>query len=352
MKIIKIGGPALSNLSNLKDFANTIKNSNSPILLVISAFSKLSSSLKNCDYSLDFSKKASPFHFFRENSSILSKSECVNFFTYLDKVEIILTKRAKGISISGELTTKVMDEILSFGELTSSYFVHCLFNSNNIGNDFVDARRLIKTDSNFGNARIDLEKSLMNIRNHSFKSDVVVTQGFIASDFNNNTTTMGFESSNLSALVFANALNSSEIEIISKVNGIYSSDPELVESARPVSNIPYSSARTLANNGFKMLFPGMIDLAEKKNIKLIYKGISTKSMTYISSSESFDIPVILKTIFGFIVAPISSKNAIKVLTSFSNQIDKFEYNRKDNSLFIHTSCIEINGLNDFTISLF
>lgn len=351
MKIIKIGGTALSNLSNIIDFANTTKHSNRPILLVISAFSKLSSNLKNYDFSAVLTENNSPFSIFREISSILSHSECVNFFTYLDKVEIILTKRAKGISISDELPPKVMDEILSFGELVSSYYVHCLLNTHEINNDFIDARELIRTDSNFENARIDLENSVVNISKKVFKSDVNVTQGFIASDASGNTTTMGFESSNLSALVFANALETDEIEIVTKVNHIYSTDPELYTTAKPVQHIPYSSAKTLANNGFKMLFPGMIDLAEKKNITLTYRGIKDEKRTVISGKKHFDLPVVLPTNKGFIVAPITSTNAIKITTNFDIQIDGFTYSRLDDSLSISSTRLDEKEVHDFAISL-
>lgn len=352
MKIIKIGGTALSNLSNIIDFANSLNSSKRPILLVISAFGKLSSSLKNFNSYSFFTKNSSPFYFFREFSSVLSVQDCVEFFTYLEKVELILTKRAKGISISGELPPKVMDEILSFGELVSSFFIHCLFNSLQINNEFLDARELIKTDSTFGNAKLDLDKSIANIRNHNFSSNVIITQGFIGSDTSNNTTTMGFESSNLSATVFANAIGSSEIEIVTKVNQIYSSDPETNTVAKPISNIPYPSAGVLANNGFKMLFPGMIDLAEKNNIKIVYRGINNSGITIISDSSHFDYPVILATSFGYIISPINSVNAIYVLTHFDSKITEFNYIRLNNSLLIKSKEISSEELHDFAISLF
>lgn len=352
MKIIKIGGTALSNLSYVIDFANTLNHSKRPILLVISAFGKLSSSLKNYDFTSIFSKNTSPFYFFREISSVLTQSECVNFFTYLDKVEIILTKRAKGIALSGEFPLRVKDEILSFGELVSSYFVHCLLNSYQIENEFIDSRELIITDSDYGNAKLDLVTSIANIQKKNFSSDVIVTQGFIASDSLGNTTTMGFESSNLSATVFANALGSSEIEIVTKVNHIYSTDPELNPAAKPVQHIPYSSAKILANSGFKMLFPGMIDLAEKKRIELIYRGINNTAVTVISDDTRFEFPVILTTNSGYIVSPITSANALKIVGRFESGIDEFSYNRSNNSLIISSTELEKKEVHDFAISLF
>ena len=352
MKIIKIGGTALSNFSHIIDFANTIKHSKRPILLVISAFGKLSSTLKNLDFNSYNTQKSSPFSFFREISSILSDKECANFFTYLDKVEIILTKRAQGISISGEFPPKVMDEILSLGELVSSYFVHCLLNSNQIDNQYLDARGLVLTDSGYGNARLDLDKSIDNIQKQNFTSDVIVTQGFIASDSAGNTTTMGFESSNLSATVFANALDSSEIEIVTKVNLIYSSDPESNANAKPVNQIPYSSARILANNGFKMLFPGMIDLAEKKKVRITYRGIDNTKVTVISEETQFNCPVILATSFGYLVSPITSVDALKIIEKFESKVDEFSYNRNNHSLSITTNGLDEREVHDFTISLF
>ncbi|PKL77696.1 MAG: hypothetical protein CVV25_13890 [Ignavibacteriae bacterium HGW-Ignavibacteriae-4] len=352
MKIIKIGGTALSNISSIIGFTNTINNSKRPILLVISAFGKLSSSLKNFDFSSNFTQNSSPFYFFREFSSVLTKSECVEFFTYLEKVELILTKRTQGVAISGEFPPKVLDEILSLGELVSSYFVHCLLNSLQIDNEFIDARDLIKTDSNYGNAKLELDKSIANIKKQTFSSDVIITQGFIASDSSNITTTMGFESSNLSATIFANALDSSDIEIVTKVNQIFSSDPEHIKNARPISKIPYSSAGMLANNGFKMLFPGMIDLAEKNDINIVYRGIENTGISIISKDSEFDYPIILKTNFGFLVSPISSENAIRIIENFDSKITEYSFVRSNNTLTIKSSELDMNELHDFAISLF
>lgn len=352
MKIIKIGGTALSNLSNIIDFADTVKHSNRPILLVISAFDKLSSDLKKLHFDANFDKKSSPFSFFREFSSILSPQECVYFFTYLDKVEIILTKRLKGIAISGETPLKVMDEILSFGELISSFFVHCYFNSRSIANQFLDIRSVIETDENFGKAKPNIEVSLQRIKAIKLDTGLIVTQGFIAADKKGNSTTMGFESSNLSATILAKGLSSNEIDIYTKVNRIYTADPEKFPYSKPITNIPYSSAKILAKYGFRMLFPGMVDLAENNNIKIIYRGVNNEGTTLISESKEFDYPVLIPIENGYLLAPINSKNSIEIISKFEYKIEGFNYNKSNNTLFLFTDNLDFNILHEFTISLY
>lgn len=353
MKIIKIGGSILSNLKNIKEFSETVKPSQEPILLVVSAFDKLSSSLKNFANNFNkFSGDSLPIDFFNDFTKLLNPKIAKEFNITLELYQLILKERMMGIQITQEIPPLILDEILSMGEYLSSYYLHCLLLNNRIDNNFIDARDLIRTNSEYGNAKPDLTKSINLIKFNINKSANYVSQGFIASDDNGRTTTMGFESSNLSAILFAMALDSKKIEIITKVNQIYTFDPHIYNNARQVESIPYQSAKLLANNHFKMLFPGMIDIAQKNNIEIVYKGISNGGGTLISENEDYNLPVILPTDEGVIITPINKKNATDIVNKFEDNLIEYHYNTLNNSLILKLGKNQTEEIHNFTINLF
>jgi aspartokinase len=142
---------------------------------------------------------------------------------------------------------------------------------------------------------------------------------------------MGFESSNLSALLIAKALECDSIDIYTKVNQIHILDPELYDTHQ-VNYIPYRSAKRLALSGNKLFFPGMIELAESRKIVIKYKGLESTKETIISEKDAFDYPVIYKRDNEYIITPIKSENAISIIQKYSSEIGDFSYTIQDFTL--------------------
>jgi len=351
MKVIKIGGTALSNSKGLNKFCSSLKTLTTPTIVVVSALDKLSSTLKKHYYSTSYPDNFTPFiSTFTDFRHLLCQKQLIIFDEYTLQCQKKLTDIIKGCQLTNEFSEKALDKILVLGELLSSFFIFCLLKSNNIESKYLDIRGTIVTDSKFGNASPDIEISNKNISNLSFPT-LTITQGFIAADKNKDDTTMGFESSNLSALLIAQAVNCQTIEIYTKVNHIYSLDPELY-NAQPVHQIPFQSAQILANTNFKLLFPGMIELAMKRNIEIVYKGLDTDKRTIVSSSSDFTFPVIYLNGDQLIVTPIRRNLALGLINEYTDQFIDFEYKSNDYSLIAWVDKIDLEKLqNSITLLL-
>lgn len=354
MKIIKLGGSNFSDIIDFYSLIDFINGENDKILIVISAFGKLSSQLSN--YTLEQNNtniSNSPLNIFLTFTPILNEDIRKEFEQYLDNVNNLIQNRLDGAIATNELHNSVVDEIIGYGEIVSSYFIYCLLKSNNIGSDYLDSRELIKTNNDFGNAKPLIDKSIANIQAKLSNANIHLAQGFIASNSEGRTSTMGFESSNLSAMIYAKAVAAKEIEIFTKVNQIKTYDPQLISNTKAVNKLPYSSAKVLADNNFKLLFPGMIDMAQKSGIVITYRGLANWEQTLISQSEQFDYPVIFpKNDSEIIIAPINMQNSILLLNEFKDRLLEFNYDKASYSLQLITKYLNPIEIHNFVISLF
>lgn len=169
-------------------------------------------------------------------------------------------------------TPKTMDELYSLGERMSSLLISDLLRLRipNKNIQFIDARKIIKTSSDFGSAepQIDLiaKNTKTEILPHLDEDTIFVTQGFIGADLLGNTTTLGREGSDYSAALFGEAIDASLVQIWTDVPGVASSDPRLIENAQFIKELSYDEATALATLGAKVLFPTTLLPTKRQNI--------------------------------------------------------------------------------------
>src|SRR5690606_9879517 len=122
---------------------------------------------------------------------------------------------------------------------------------------FVEASSLIKTDSNFGNARVDLQQSELLIRQFVQENPgkFLFVTGFIASNVNGRITTLGRGGSDYTAAIFGAALQAEAIEIWTDVDGMLTADPRMVKKAFPLPILSYTEAMELSYFGAKVIYP-------------------------------------------------------------------------------------------------
>lgn len=199
---------------------------------------------------------------------------------------IILKERA--------CTPKIMDELYSLGERMSSLLMSDLLRMRLPGKNIIllDARRIIKTNSDFQRAKPQVDLILENAKTEIYPTiddnTLFVTQGFIGADNLGNTTTLGREGSDYSAALFGEAINASLVEIWTDVAGISSSDPRLLENVKFIKELSYDEATALAGLGAKVLFPTTLLPTKRKNIP-VFVGSSLepkKSGTMITQKQS------------------------------------------------------------------
>jgi len=323
-KLIKVGGSSILNKDNFNNLINLIKSKdNDNSIFVISAFGKTSQILKNIAFSaknnnkMDIEKELNKlFDFFHSLIDIQ-----INLSKYYEKLLRILI----GINITRELTNKILDKILAYGELISTELI-----KNYISDEIFkfDATDVIITDSNYGNANpiIDISREKFTKLMEENKAKKYLTQGFVGKDINNNITTMGFESSNLTAVLFANFLDLKEIFIYTNVNGIRNIDPSLYNETKCIYSIDYDNAYNLSKLGLKLIYPKMIEIAKKNNIQILFKNFnnSNEEYTLINSNTKLKDSIML-------FHTLNNKSINKTFISYTDNLINFRYNIANNS---------------------
>ncbi|TAH07024.1 MAG: aspartate kinase, partial [Sphingobacteriia bacterium] len=214
-----------------------------------------------------------------------------------------------GIFLLGELSPRIKDRLVSYGEILSSYIISSKLKSLSVSQQWVDARLLITTNDKFGNAAVNFEKTNTDITHyfskHSFQ--VYIVPGFIASDADQNTTTLGRGGSDYTGAIFAAALNSSTLEIWTDVSGMMTADPRLVQHVKHIERISYQEAMELSHFGAKIIYPPTIQPVMKKNIPVWIKNTFEPEAkgTIIEEKVFFD---------NEIIRGISSINSISLLS--------------------------------------
>ena len=166
----------------------------------------------------------------------------------------------------------VYDQTIGFGELTATTIISEYLNSIGIQNNWIDVRSFIKTDSYYRRANVNWEQTQIAIKENFDKKSLNVTQGFLGSDANNFTTTLGREGSDYTAAIFAYCLNSESVTIWKDVPGILNADPRYFENAQLLHSISYKEAIELAFYGASVIHPKTLQPLQQKEIPLFVKS--------------------------------------------------------------------------------
>jgi aspartokinase/homoserine dehydrogenase 1 len=130
------------------------------------------------------------------------------------------------------------------------------------------------TSCGHGKAAVDFTTTEKKISEHfsQHAHRLYVVPGFISSDENNNTTTLGRGGSDYTAAIFAAATDSAALEIWTDVSGMMTADPRLVQNAKPIQRISYQEAMELSHFGAKIIYPPTIQPVMSKNIPVWVKN--------------------------------------------------------------------------------
>jgi aspartokinase/homoserine dehydrogenase 1 len=268
MKVLKFGGKSLSNGEGLQKVVAIITdkvNQGEKIAVVVSARGNATDELekilgiasRNGDYK-------SVFEVFKtEQQSDFADVDLSEEFNVLEKL-------FEGVSLIGDYSTKIKDQILSKGELLSAKLVTAILIKNGVNACFADSRELLKTDSKFGDAQPLEQISKKNVIQFfkQNKETVNIITGFIGSNSKNDTTTLGRNGSNYTASLIANYLDAEELQNYTHVDGIYTANPDLVADAKKIDYLTFNEANELANFGATILHAKTIIPLLEKNIPL------------------------------------------------------------------------------------
>ncbi|QWX84146.1 bifunctional aspartate kinase/homoserine dehydrogenase I [Cellulophaga sp. HaHaR_3_176] len=268
IKILKFGGKSLANgdgLNRVLDIITAKVKKGENIGVVLSARGKATDQLEN------ILKKASKRKDYLKDFESFKDYQNADFNIDLSKEFKELEKLFEGVSLLGDYSSKVKDQVLAYGELISGKVTAKLLNDKGIKARFIDSRNLIKTDGNFGDAQVKEAISKENVLLEISRLDtdcVPVITGFIASNADNETTTLGRNGSNYSAALIANFLDAAELQNYTHVDGIYTANPDYVADAKKIAELSYGEANELANFGATILHAKTIIPLIEKNIPL------------------------------------------------------------------------------------
>jgi len=284
MKILKFGGSSVENSRRILQVIGILRNykeNNMDFAVVCSALKGVTDNLIEIGEMasggqgryLAFLDDLEKRH--REIVCELIKSDNQGeVFLHLNNEFQSLRNILYGVFLIKELSLRTLDFIMSFGESLSSYIITEVLKENSVEAEFLDARKLVKTDNNFGNARVERETTYKNIRAYfeKHKSTQIIT-GFIGATENNETTTLGRGGSDYTASIFGAALLAEEIEIWTDVNGIMTTDPGKVEKAFSLDTITYEEAMELSHFGAKVIYPPTLQPVLEKKIPIRVRNI-------------------------------------------------------------------------------
>ncbi|NQY06483.1 MAG: aspartate kinase, partial [Flavobacteriaceae bacterium] len=286
MKILKFGGKSLANGKGLNQALDIIQKKvkqNENIKIVVSARGNTTTDLEEI---LHIAKSKKDFRYAFET---FKQYQLEPFYSAeFEKNFKDLFELFKGVSFLGDYSEKIKDEILAHGELFSAKTLTKLLAKEGINASFVDSRQLIVTDDNFGSANTLEELSRERVV-HYFKDkptdEVQVITGFIASNQEGCTTTLGKNGSNYTASLLANYLGAEEFQNYTHVDGIFTANPQLVSDAKKIEGLTFTEANELANFGASILHSKTIVPLIEKQIPLRILNTFNESNrgTYISS---------------------------------------------------------------------
>ena len=187
-----------------------------------------------------------------------------------------IESNCEGLFMLRELTMRMQDRLISYGEILSSKIIAAAFEAEGVDQVWLDSRELIKTNSKYFNAVVDRSLTNQTIQAYFASSSnehaLYIAPGFIASDAEGNTTTLGRGGSDYTGAIYAAALKASVLEIWTDVSGMMTADPRMVQNAKEIPKISYQEAMELSHFGAKIIYPPTIQPVMYENISVRIKN--------------------------------------------------------------------------------
>jgi len=318
LKVFKFGGASVRDAENIRNVGSIINShKGDKILIVVSAMGKTTNALEEVVRS-----------YWQKTDAVES-----NILKVKDKHHSVIEELFEdGTAIKGELNDLfveidwlieeevkdsydyIYDQIVSVGELLSSKVLSAYLGTTGLRSAWLDVRDIIKTDEIYRGAKVDWDSTLSLAKggiNELFKNaDVIVTQGFIGSTNDNQTTTLGREGSDFTASILSYCMDAKEMCIWKDVPGVLTADPRLFKNPIKLDKLTYKEAIEMTYYGAKVIHPKTIKPLENKGIKLYVKPFNDPDGegTLISSAGSDHYPPVIVVEKDQVLISISSND--------------------------------------------
>lgn len=275
MQVLKFGGSSVANAENIQKVLAIVRKASSKdqTIVVVSALGGVTDQLLQIGALAAAGNEA-----FKEGIKLLEQK-------HLDTVRTLLPIQAQsatlswvkqqlnelenlcdGIFLLGELSPRIKDRVASYGELLSSYIIAATANAHQLSIKWVDSRKLIITNAQYGNAAVHFDKTNHAIQSYLKENNasIYLAPGFIAADEKGYTTTLGRGGSDYTGAIYAAATHATDLEIWTDVSGMMTADPRQVQHPKHIERISYQEAMELSHFGAKIIYPPTIQPVMKK----------------------------------------------------------------------------------------
>lgn len=276
MRVFKFGGASVKDADGVRNVVSVLRETgHENTLLVVSAMGKTTNAME-----------ALVDAYFNDKAGIADKiSDIVEYHTAIlddlfESPQHAVYREVKVLidEVNGFLAWNkspnynfVYDQVVGYGELLSTTIVSAYFEEIGVKNTWLDVRNYIKTDSSYRDTTVHWEKTQKNVA--TINTNVLnITQGFLGSDDNNFTTTLGREGSDYTAAILAYCLNASSVTIWKDVPGVLNADPRYFKETQLLNNISYREAIELAFYGASVIHPKTLQPLQGKEIPLHVKS--------------------------------------------------------------------------------
>jgi aspartate kinase len=294
MKIFKFGGASVKDADGIKNVFSVLERvGHEDTLLVISAMGKTTNALELVIK--NYFEKSNELHSSLQEVRKYHNQILLDLFDdeehdvfyavnshFADLEYFIRSNKSPNYNF-------VYDQVVSYGEIVSTTIVSYYFNQAGLKNNWIDVRNFIKTNNNYRDADVDWEQTQQFIAKGVKKKALNITQGFLGSDENNFTTTLGREGSDYTAAIFAYCLNAESVTIWKDVPGVLNADPRYFDNAVLLHQISYREAIELAFYGASVIHPKTLQPLQKKEIPLYVKSFINPLLPGTSVSKGKDL---------------------------------------------------------------
>jgi aspartate kinase len=329
MKVFKFGGASVNNVERIHNLAAIVNQyEKDPLVIIISAMGKTTNGLEKVAEAFYAGKQDEALRLFelvKQHHITTAKyllvthfNECLSQLTdFFTEIEWLLhDKPVREFDY-------YYDQVVCVGELLSTCIISHYLNEVHINNQWLDVRDLVRTDNNFRDAGIDWEITSERVRSavgklsddsrqmtdkkedstqsltsdncHLSSNNIYITQGFIGSTADNESTTLGREGSDYTAAIFANILDAESLSIWKDVEGVMNADPKLFPDAQLITELSFTEVIEMAYYGAQVIHPKTIKPLQNKKIPLYVKCFLDPSLpgTVIHQKTSKDLPPII-----------------------------------------------------------
>ena len=294
MRIFKFGGASVKDANGVKNVAKVLQTvGHDNTLVIVSAMGKMTNAFESLVE-----------NYFQNKSEVKSTlSRILDYHTEI--LDNLFENKSHPIyekigSLVKELDAFfivnkspdynfVYDQTVSYGELISSTILSAYLNEIGLSNQWLDVRELIKTDNYYRRAKVNWDATQEKITKKVDVKRLNISQGFLGSDANNFTTTLGREGSDYTAAIFGYCLNAQSVTIWKDVPGVLNADPRYFEKTQLLNQISYREAIELAFYGASVIHPKTLQPLQRKEIPLYVKSFLNPKEAGTSVSKGKDL---------------------------------------------------------------